>query len=86
MRPAVVSGIVSGRVPVSYWLIFSLVSCNSPRGLGENELVPVTLSFLKWRILKEITELKHQRMSCFFWLKSPSPTAPSSLPLVIEVS
>ena len=66
MRPAVVSGIVTGGVPVSYWLIFSLVSCNSPRRLCENELVPVTLSFLKWRIPKERTELENQRMSCFF--------------------
>ena len=31
MRLAIFSGIVTGGVPFSYWLIFSLVSCNYPR-------------------------------------------------------
>ena len=84
MRPAVVSGIVTGGVPVSYWLIFSLVSCNYPRSLCENEFVPVTLSFLKWRILKERTELENKSDVLFIQAKKPS--APAPLPLVIEVS
>ena len=34
VRPAIVSGIVTGDVPVSYWPIFFLpVPCNSPRSL-----------------------------------------------------
>ena len=34
--PAIVSGIVIGDEPVSYWLIFSFVPSNSPRSLCEN--------------------------------------------------
>ena len=85
MRPAIVSGIVTGGVPVSYSLIFSLVSCSNPRSLCENEFVPVTLSFLKWRILKERTELENQTMSCFF-SGNKARRPPPPLPLVIEVS
>ena len=40
MRPAIVSGIVTGGVPVSYSLIFSLVSCSNPRSLCEKEIRP----------------------------------------------
>ena len=76
MRPAVVSGIVTGGVPVSYWLIFSLVSCNSPRRLCENELVPVTLSFLMWRIPKERTELEIKGCLVFFLAEKPSAPLP----------
>ena len=87
MRPAIVSGIVTGGMPVSYSLIFSLVSCSNPRSLCENEFVPVTLSFLKWRILKERTELENQTMSCFFLaIKPAAHRPPPPLPLVIEVS
>ena len=88
MRPAIVSGIVTGGVPVSYSLIFSLVSCSNPRSLCENEFVPVTLSSLKWRILKERTELENQTMSCFFLAIKPAAhrPPPPPLPLVIEVS
>ena len=81
MHLAIVSGIVTGGVPFSYWLIFFLVPCSNPRSLCENEFVPVTLSFLKWRILKERTELENQGMSCFFWLKSPPPPAPLPPPI-----
>ena len=84
MRLAIFSEIVTGGVPFSYWLIFSLVSCNYPRSLCENEFVPVTLSFLKWRILKERTELENQSDVLFIQAKKPS--APAPLPLVIEVS
>ena len=31
--PAIVSGIVTGKAPVCYWLIFFPVSSNSPRSL-----------------------------------------------------
>ena len=31
--PAIVSGIVTGKAPVCYWLIFFPVSINSPRSL-----------------------------------------------------
>ena len=50
MCPAIVSGIVTGEVPVSYWPNFSPVSDNSPRSLCESELEPVSLSLLKWRM------------------------------------
>ena len=36
MRHAVVSGVVTGHVPVSYWLIFYPVPSNSPRSLCES--------------------------------------------------
>ena len=35
MRPAIVSGIVIGNLPVSYWPVFSPVPSNSPRSLCE---------------------------------------------------
>ena len=38
MRPASVSGIVTGGAPVSYWPIYFPVSSNSPRGLCESKL------------------------------------------------
>ena len=50
MRPAVVSVIVTGHAPVSYWPILFLVPSNNPRSLCESELVPVSLSILKMRI------------------------------------
>ena len=46
-RTAIVSSIVTGDVPVSYWPI-----SNSPRSLFESQLGPVS-SFLKCRISKE---------------------------------
>ena len=36
MRPAIVSGIVTSDVPVSYWLIFYPLPSNSPRSLCES--------------------------------------------------
>ena len=36
MCPAIVSGIVTGDAPVSYWPIFSPILANSSRGLCEN--------------------------------------------------
>ena len=50
MRPAIVSGIVTGDAQVSYWSIFAPVPSNSPRSLFESSLCPVSFSFLKWRI------------------------------------
>ena len=47
MRPAMVSGIVTGHVPVSYWSIFLSLPSNSPRCLCE-----VSFSFLKWRVVE----------------------------------
>ena len=53
MRPAVVSGIVTGDASVSYWPIFFLVSRNSPRCLCESLLGPVLFLLFKWRIWAE---------------------------------
>ena len=50
MRPAIVSGIVTGDEPISYWPFFPL-PCNSPRIHCESYLDPVSLSFLKWQML-----------------------------------
>ena len=36
MRPEIASGIVTGHVPVSYWLIFYPVPSNNPRSLCES--------------------------------------------------
>ena len=35
MRPAIVSGIVTGDAPVSYWPIFFSVPSNSPKRLSK---------------------------------------------------
>ena len=53
MRPAVVSGIVTGDASVSYWPIFFLVSSNSRRCLCESLLGPVLFLLLKWRMWAE---------------------------------
>ena len=50
MIPAVVSGIVTGEAPVRYWPIFSLSVVTVPEDFAKNNLVPVSLSFLKWQI------------------------------------
>ena len=50
MRPAIVSGVVTGHAPFSYWPILFLVPSNNPRSLCESELGPVSLSILKLRI------------------------------------
>ena len=42
MRPANVSGIVTGDVPVSYWPISFPVLSNSPRSLCESKLRPIS--------------------------------------------
>ena len=47
---AIVSGIVTGDAPVSYWPIFFRVPSNSPRRLCESKLDPVYFSFLNCRI------------------------------------
>ena len=50
--PAIVSGIVTGDVLVSYWRIF--ISCpasNSPRSQCKSYLGPVSFSVLYWRII-----------------------------------
>ena len=36
MRPEIASGIVTGHVPVSYWLFFYPVPSNNPRSLCES--------------------------------------------------
>ena len=50
MRPAVVSGTVTGDAPISQWSFFPVPS-NSPRIHCESHLDPVSLSFLKWQML-----------------------------------
>ena len=49
MCPAIVSGIVNGGTPVSYWSIVFPVASNTPRSLCESQLGPVSFPFLKWR-------------------------------------
>ena len=49
MSPAIVSGIVTGDAPVSYWPIFFPVLSNIPRSLCD----PVFLSFLKCRMFRQ---------------------------------
>ena len=53
MRPASVSGNVTGDALVYYWSIFAPVPSNSPRRLCESSLGPVSFSFLKWRIHRQ---------------------------------
>ena len=50
LRPALVSGNVTGDELVSYWSIFCVVPSDSPRSLFETFLGPDSFSFLKWRI------------------------------------
>ena len=50
MRAAIVSGIVTGDAPFSYWPMFLPDPSNTPRILRESLLSPVLFSFLKWRI------------------------------------
>ena len=45
MRPAIVSGIVTGDAPVSYWPIFLPVPGNCPTSLCKSELDPVSSRF-----------------------------------------
>ena len=45
MRPAIVSGIITGDTPVSYWPIFFSVPSNSPRRLCEGLPGPISFSF-----------------------------------------
>ena len=57
MCPAIVSGIVIGDAPVSFWpIVFPIASC-SPRSLCETQLGPVSFSFLKrrnrWPVLSQ---------------------------------
>ena len=49
LRPEIVSWIVTDDAPVSYWPICSLFPVTL-RGLCESQLVPVSFSFLKWRM------------------------------------
>ena len=53
-HPAIVSGIVTGHAPVSYWLNFFLVPSNNPRSLCESQLGPVSFACLN-SILKHVT-------------------------------
>ena len=48
--PAIVSGIVTGDAPVSYWPIVFPIASNSPTSLCETKIDPVSFSFLKWRV------------------------------------
>ena len=50
MIPAIVSGIVNGDAHVNYWPIFPLSLVTAPEVFAGNNLVPVSHSFLKWRI------------------------------------
>ena len=48
MRPVIVSGIVTGDAPVSYWLVFSLSPVIVPEFFAKVSL-PSFSSFLNWR-------------------------------------
>ena len=48
--PIIISGIVKGYEPVSYWPVFFPVLNSSLRSLCESSLGPVPFWFLKWRI------------------------------------
>ena len=52
MRPVIVSGIVTEHAPVAGQPLvnFFPVPSDSPRGLCESQLVPDSLSFLKWQM------------------------------------
>ena len=54
MRPAIVSGIVTGDAPVSYWLVFSLSPVIVPEVFANVNSAPFfLLKFLKWQISDE---------------------------------
>ena len=48
MFPAIVSGIVTGDAPLSYWTIFSVSMVTVPK-VFTSYLGPVSFSFVKWR-------------------------------------
>ena len=50
MCSPIVSGMVTGDAPVSYWSFFSSVPHNNLRSLCESLLDPVSFPFFKWRI------------------------------------
>ena len=50
MRPAMVSGVVTGDAPSSHWPIFFPVASKCPRSLCERYLGPVSSWYQKWRI------------------------------------
>ena len=54
MRPAIVSGIVTGYAPVSYWSIFPCPWGESQRSLRRSRLGPVSFSIQKWRIRVDV--------------------------------
>ena len=58
MHPAIVAGIVTGDVPVSYWLIFFPVPSNSPSSLCESQPDPVSFFFLQ-RLSRVFTHFEH---------------------------
>ena len=66
MRPAIVSGIVTGDVSVSYWPIFSSVPSNSPRNLCKRYLGPVSFSVLSGELSFKLNKRKYFSHSHFF--------------------
>ena len=64
MRSAIVSGIVTRNVPVSYWLIFSPVHSNSPGSLSflMRQKQPVTFTG-KLRLKSFLATLRRRRVN-----------------------
>ena len=56
MRPAIVCGIATGHVPVSYWLIFFLSLVTVPEVFANVNSALVPFMFWKWRNSEEATQ------------------------------
>ena len=56
MRPAIVCGIATGHVPVSYWLIFFLSLVTVPEVFANVNSALVPFMFWKWRKSEEATQ------------------------------
>ena len=56
MRPAIVCGIATGHVPVSYWLIFFLSLVTVPAVFANVNSALVPFMFWKWRKSEEATQ------------------------------
>ena len=50
MRPAIVSGIVTGDTPVGYWLFFPLFLVTVPEVFAKVNSTQLLFLILKWRI------------------------------------
>ena len=72
MRPAIVSGMVTGDVPVSYWPIFFPVPSNSPRSLCAKKLTrpsfPLSSNVANYIYSSDQSETlntSHYKFSCY---------------------